>query len=269
MDLKCLSAGLTIMKLNMNDENMNDENMKYAVVIPARYESSRFPGKPLVDICGKSMIQHVWERCCKAVELEKVYVATDDDRIEEVVKGFGGRVIRTSSDCLTGTDRLAESNLMLDCDFIINVQGDEPLINPDDITDMINNFIQGDGSVLNAMCRITEPKEFFSLTVPKVVCDESKNLLYMSRSGIPLTKNSEFKFGFKQVCIYAFSKQHLEFFYSKNNKSKLEEVEDIEILRFLESGYKVKMIEVESGSIAIDIPEDVGRVINILSKDVV
>lgn len=238
---------------------------KYAIVIPARYQSSRFPGKPLIDLCGKPMIQHVWERCCEAVPLEKVYIATDNEHIENTVKEFGGLVIRTSSDCLTGTDRLAEANLSLDCDFIINVQGDEPLINPEDINAVINTFINGNGSVVNAMCSITDEEEFHSLTVPKVVTDLSGNLLYMSRAGIPLSKDGEFKFGFKQVCIYAFSKEHLKFFFSKKKKTPLEQIEDIEILRFLESGYPVQMIEVNSGSIAVDIPEDVNRVIEAMN----
>ena len=191
----------------------------YAVVIPARYQSSRFPGKPLVDLYGKPMIQHVWERCCKAVGSEKVYIATDNDQIEQVVKKFGGSVIRTSSKCLTGTDRIAEANLVLNCDFIINVQGDEPLINPADINTVVDAFINGDGSVVNAMCEISDEQEFRSLTVPKVVFDQSGKLLYMSRSAIPLTKSGEFKFGFKQVCIYAFSKKHLDFFFSQQQKT--------------------------------------------------
>lgn len=243
---------------------MNKQN--FAVVIPARYQSSRFPGKPLVDLCGKPMIQHVWERCCEAVGTEKVYVATDSDQIELAVKNFGGLVIRTSSDCLTGTDRLAEANLTLNCDFIINVQGDEPLISPDDINTVAQAYINGDGSVVNAMCEITDELEFRSFTVPKVVCDPSGKLLYMSRSAIPLTKSGEFKFAYKQVCIYAFSKEHLEFFLSQNKKTPLESVEDIEILRFLESKFNVQMIEVDSGSIAIDTPEDAERVISVLLK---
>ena len=237
---------------------MNEK--KFAVVIPARYQSSRFPGKPLVDLCGKPMIQHVWERCCEAVGAEKVYVATDSDQIESVVESFGGAVIRTSSDCLTGTDRLAEANRQLNCDFIINVQGDEPLISPADINTVAQAYLAGDGSVVNAMCKIIDEREFRSFTVPKVVCDQSNKLLYMSRSAIPLTKNNEFKFSYKQVCIYAFSKEHLEFFISHQSKTPLEEIEDIEILRFLESQYPVQMIEVDSGSMAVDIPEDVVRV---------
>jgi len=243
---------------------MNTKN--FAVVIPARYQSSRFPGKPLIDLCGKPMIQHVWERCCEAVGAKKVYVATDSDQIEIAVKHFGGSVIRTSSDCLTGTDRLAEANEILKCDFIINVQGDEPLICPDDINTVVNAYLTGDGSVVNAMCEITDIREFNANTVPKVVCDQSGKLLYMSRAGIPLTKEGDFTFAHKQVCIYAFSKDHLRFFLSHQQKTPLESVEDIEILRFLESNYTVKMVKVDSGSMAIDIPEDVERVVNALKK---
>ena len=244
---------------------MNKNN--YAVVIPARYQSSRFPGKPLIDLCGKPMIQHVWERCCEAVGSDKVYVATDSDQIETVVQKFGGTVLRTSSSCLTGTDRLAQANQELNCDFIINVQGDEPLICPNDINTIVQAYLSGDGSVVNAMCKITDEQEFRSFPIPKVVCDPSGKLLYMSRSSIPLTKSGEFRYAYKQVCIYAFSKEHLEFFISHQKKTPLEEVEDIEILRFLESQYPVQMIEVASGAIAIDVPEDVEKVIKVLQAN--
>lgn len=236
---------------------------KFAVVIPARYESSRFPGKPLVDICGKPMIQHVWERCCQAVGEEKVYIATDDSRIQNVVDGFGGQVVMTSPHCLTGTDRLAEANLRLDCDFIVNVQGDEPLINPDDINTVIHAFLKT-GNVTNAMCKITSEQEFRSLTVPKVTFSQSGKLLYMSRAGIPQTKAGAFHFGYKQVCIYAFSKEQLYFFYNKKVKTPHEEVEDIEILRFIEMDYRVDIVEVEAGSLAVDVPSDLERVINVM-----
>ncbi|HCE1501078.1 TPA: 3-deoxy-manno-octulosonate cytidylyltransferase [Vibrio parahaemolyticus] len=244
---------------------MNNEKT-FAVVIPARYESSRFPGKPLVDICGKPMIQHVWERCCLAAGQEKVYVATDDSRIQNVVESFGGQVVMTSSDCLTGTDRLAEANLQLNCDFIVNVQGDEPLINPDDINVVIEAFLKS-GNVTNAMCAITSEQEFRSFTVPKVTFSQSGKLLYMSRAGIPQTKTGEYQFGYKQVCIYAFSKSQLEFFYAQGNKSLNEEVEDIEILRFLDADYTVDMISVESGSLAVDIPEDLFKVRELMSHN--
>ena len=240
--------------------------MSFAVVIPARFESSRFPGKPLVDLCGKPMIQHVWERCCKAVGKEKVYVATDSKRIKNVVVGFGGQVVMTSSDCLTGTDRLAQANIKLDFDFVINVQGDEPLIKPEHIKKVISAFL-ATGNIINAMCRIKSEAEFRSVHIPKVAISEGRKLLYISRAGIPQTKTNEYVFGYKQVCIYAFSKQHLAYFLNKKVKSKYESVEDIEILRFLENDLTVEMVEVESGSLAIDIPEDVQRVIEYMDNE--
>lgn len=240
-------------------------NKAYAVVIPARFESSRFPGKPLVELCGKPMIQHVWEKCCAAVDKTDVYIATDDVRIKDVVLGFGGQVIMTSPTCLTGTDRLAEANQQLKKDFIINVQGDEPLIKPQDIIDVMEAF-KKTGCITNAMCKITTESEFRSLTVPKVTVTKSGKLLYISRAGIPQTKNGEFKFGYKQVCIYAFSKEHLVFFLNHPFKTKHENVEDIEILRFLESDFSINMVEVQSGSLAVDVPSDVDVVTNALKN---
>ncbi|MFT6834734.1 MAG: 3-deoxy-manno-octulosonate cytidylyltransferase (CMP-KDO synthetase) [Francisellaceae bacterium] len=238
--------------------------MKYAVVIPARYQSSRFPGKPLADILGKSMIQHVWERCCLAVDTNLVYIATDSDKIRDVAEDFGAQVIMTGSTCLTGTDRLAQANKQLNCDFIINVQGDEPLINPEDIKTVIYEYEKAPNTIINAMCRLKDEQEFRSFTVPKVVVSKSGSLLYMSRSPIPITKTDQFKFGYKQVCIYAFSKEHLEFFASHKKKTAVEVVEDIEILRFLENDIPVKMIEVESSSIAVDVPGDIKKVLTFL-----
>jgi 3-deoxy-manno-octulosonate cytidylyltransferase (CMP-KDO synthetase) len=234
---------------------------KFAVVIPARYQSSRFPGKPLVEICGKPMIQHVWERCCQAVGREKVFIATDDLRIEKSVVQFGGQVVMTSSECLTGTDRLAEANKELNFDFLINVQGDEPLVDPKHINLVVEQFLET-GNVTNAMCSITSEAEFRSLTVPKVTFSNSGKLLYMSRSGIPLTKTGKYKFGYKQICIYAFSKSQLEFFSNMKQKTRHEEIEDIEILRFIENDYVVDMVEVNSGSLAVDVESDVQKIIN-------
>ncbi len=238
--------------------------MKYAVVIPARYQSSRFPGKPLADICGKPMIQHVWEKCCAVVDASLVYVATDSDEIAQCVEGFGGQVVMTSSDCLTGTDRLAEANLQLNCDFLVNVQGDEPVIDPNNITKVIESFNET-GNITNAYSEIKSENEFLSLTVPKVVTTKGKQLLYMSRSPIPLTKGGKYVKAYKQICVYAFGREHLSFFSSHQDKTPLEEIEDIEILRFLESGLRIDMIEVESGSLAVDVPEDVERVVEYLN----
>lgn len=242
----------------------SNTSLSFAVVIPARYKSSRFPGKPLVSLNGLPMIQHVWERCCKAVSSGDVYVATDNEEIQKVCNSFGAQVIMTSENCLTGTDRLAEVNEKLDLDFLINVQGDEPLINPDDILSIIEAYRLNPGQVINAMCNISDTLEFQSLTVPKVVTSISGELLYMSRAPIPLGKSNKFNKAMKQVCIYAFSREHLNFFKSVDRKTPLEEIEDIEILRFLEHDINVKMIMVDEGSVAIDTPEDVSKVLALL-----
>jgi 3-deoxy-manno-octulosonate cytidylyltransferase (CMP-KDO synthetase) len=235
-------------------------SLSYGIIIPARYGSSRFPGKPLEDIYGKPMIMRVWERCCKAVDKDKVYIATDDVRIKEVSAAFGAQVVMTSIDCLTGTDRIAEANRLLGFDFVVNVQGDEPLINPDDIKKVIAEYINTQDSVINAFCKITKSENIFSLNLPKVVCSKSNKLLYISRAAIPIIKEGADNEVYKQVCIYAFSKEHLDFFSRSIEKSPLEKREDIEILRFLENDINVRMVEVGVGSIAVDTPEDLSRV---------
>jgi 3-deoxy-manno-octulosonate cytidylyltransferase (CMP-KDO synthetase) len=242
-------------------EVLMSSQLNYAVVIPARYQSSRFPGKPLVDILGKPMIQHVWERCVDAVGAELVYVATDSKEIQLAVEAFGGQVVMTSSECLTGTDRLAEANVTLKRDFLINVQGDEPLINPDDIVRVIKRYQDCPEQIVNAMAAIHSEEEFRSNSVPKVVASKSGRLMYMSRAAIPTTKELAFEGSFKQVCIYAFSAVHLAFFASSGEKTPIENLEDIEILRFLENDIPVQMVEVDSASIAVDFPEDVERVV--------
>lgn len=234
-------------------------SLSYAIVIPARYESSRFPGKPLADINGKPMIQHVWEKCIQAEDKGKIYIATDDSRIEDVVTGFGGQVIRTSTNCLTGTDRVAEANLTLKKDFIINVQGDEPMIKPGDILKVRDTYLEKQGCVVNAYTKI-KTEDVFSTTIPKVVVSKSGRLLYMSRAAIPLSKAGVAKDSYKQVCIYAFSGDHLKLFLNQRKKTPLENIEDIEILHFLENDIDVCMIEVTNNGMAVDTPEDLENV---------
>lgn len=231
------------------------------LIIPARYQSSRFPGKPLVNILGKPMIQHVWEKCVQAVKRESVYIATDNQKIKDITEGFGGNVVMTSSDCLTGTDRIAEANEILGFDIVINVQGDEPIINPSDIKKVLKAYQSTPGTIVNAMSEISDESEYYSLTVPKVVVSKSNRLLFMSRSPLPCSKANEFTKAYKQVCIYAFSRDHLNFFMSAKKKTALEDIEDIEILRFVENDIPVKMVNVSSGSIAVDVPADVVKVI--------
>ena len=234
---------------------------KYKIIIPARFESTRFPGKPLVDISGVPMIKRVWEKCIKVMPNEDVYIATDSKIILDFCTENSMNVVMTP-ECLTGSDRVYEASLRLEADIYINVQGDEPLIRPEDILKVVNFSKKSPNSVINAMCPISNTIDFYSSAIPKVVFNLKNDLLFMSRSAIPLTKKKTMVSAFKQVCIYAFPKEALKEFAKHGSKTPLESIEDIEILRFLEMGVPVKMIEVSSSSIAVDYPEDVKRVEN-------
>jgi 3-deoxy-manno-octulosonate cytidylyltransferase (CMP-KDO synthetase) len=229
----------------------------FAIIIPARYRSTRFPGKPLAEIAGKPMIQHVWERCMEAVDPGDVFVATDDDRIRKACEGFGASVLITSDDCLTGTDRVAEAAAQLDHSFIVNVQGDEPMVNAKDIWTVAEAFRRGDGSVVNAMAPIVDEREYWS---PK------GQLQYMSRAPIPANKAKAFEKARKQGCIYAFSREHLVLFSAATEKGPLESIEDIEILRFIEMGIGVSLVELASTRMAVDTPEDLQQVVRAFSS---
>lgn len=248
------------------DYSMQEKN-KAAVVIPARYESTRYPGKPLVKLLGKPMIIWVAELSAKAVGKENVYIATDDVRIKVAVESVGYNVVMTGP-ALTGTDRLAEAVLHIDADIIINVQGDEPLADPEDIKRIISAKQQFPSMIINGFSYLNENENPHNVNIPKVITTEENNLVYMSRLPVPGFKDSKnipdsYK---KQVCIYAFSKPELKLFREFGRKSKLEQSEDIEILRFLEFGMPIKMIETKPGSYAVDAPEDVAIVEAELAK---
>ncbi len=234
---------------------------EYILIIPARYASTRLPGKPLIDIAGKPMIQRVYEQCLKAVSKEKIYVATDDQRIYNAVLEFGGQSIMTSLDCLTGTDRVAEVAKQIPAEFYINVQGDEPLFNPEDIQRCIAACRAHPGEVVNGFAAIDREEDYFSRSVPKVVFRMDKRLLYMSRAAIPGNKNGEFALAYRQICTYGFPLCALLAFTERKEKTAFEDQEDIEILRFLEIGYEVRMVEMSADSIPVDHPEDVQFVI--------
>ncbi|MBT6672751.1 MAG: 3-deoxy-manno-octulosonate cytidylyltransferase [Lentimicrobiaceae bacterium] len=238
--------------------------MKTIIVIPARYQSSRLPGKPLIDICGQSMIKRTYDRCCLALDSKYVFVATDDDRIFDHCQKVGIKVIMTSKSCETGTDRIYEASKQIVADIYINVQGDEPIINPEDIKMVINASKNNPDKVINAMCPINE-LDFNNPNIPKIVTRLDNRLLYSSRVGIPTTKELSFISGHKQICIYAFPKQSLIDFSSIDNKTPLEELEDIEIIRFLELGYEVQMVEVSGTSLAVDVPSDIKKVERIIN----
>lgn len=238
------------------------------VIIPARFSSSRFPGKPLVNLLGKPMVLWVAELSAKAVGIENVYVATEDDRISKTVISSGYQAIMTTDDCLTGTDRLAQAAEQVDADIYINVQGDEPLVNPEDIKKAALLKSADMETIYNGYCDISTDEDPESVNIPKVVTTETDELVYMSRKALPGFKDDKYApvHYKKQVCIYAFTKQELLSFKLFGRKSILEQSEDIEILRFLEMGKRIKMFKTLPGSLAVDIPEDVAPIEDALKK---
>ena len=245
---------------------MKAEN--FAIIIPARYQSTRLPGKPLVDICGIPMIKRVWDRCCLAVNADKIYIATENQKIFDYCSTFTKNVLMTESSCKTGTDRVYEAcSKIKGIDFVVNVQGDEPVINPNEIIQIIEEYKQNPGKIINGMAAISLADEYYSLTIPKVVFRQDKRLLYMSRAAIPSNKFDKFVKAWKQICIYAFPIEALRDFSALKEKTLFEQEEDIEILRFLELGYDVMMKEVKGKSIAVDTPADVIKVSEMLLKN--
>ena len=232
--------------------------MKACVVIPARFNSSRFPGKPIVKLNDKEMILWVAENCAKAVDRKNVYIATDDIRISKIVLKNGFQVIETPSNLLTGTDRVAEASKNLNYEIFVNVQGDEPLIDYKDILKAIDLKIKYPKSIINSYCEIEENENPDNRNIPKVAITEMNDLIYISRSIIPQSKKYISSYVFKkQVCIYAYSRSDLRKFLSFGRKSETEKIEDIEILRFFELGLNIKMFKASKSSLAVDIPEDV------------
>lgn len=241
--------------------------MRIIAVIPARYESSRFQGKPLAEICGKLMIERVYNQAKKVKEFNEVYVATDDQRIFDACKDRDIKVIMTSTSHRTGTDRIGEVAEKIPADLYVNIQGDEPLIEPDTIRTAILPYIENphsDIQVTNLMTKIKDPVDLINFTVPKVIASKDGRGIYLTRSAAPYPKGNIDAIYYKQVCVYGFTPKALKFYcdYGKEfGKAKIEAIEDIEILRFIENGYRVHYIEVESETVAVDTPNDLKRVI--------
>ena len=233
--------------------------MKYIVVIPARYKSKRLPGKPLAKIGGLPMIVRTYNQCKKIVKKDQIIVATDSVKIKKVCDEYKINSLITSSKCLTGTDRVAEVAKKINCSFYINVQGDEPFFNPYDLKKLINIAKKNPNEIINGYAEIKDKKLFFSSSIPKVVFDKNGYLLYMSRGPIPSNKKFEFKKAWRQICAYSFPKKTLIKFAKIKNKTPMESFEDIEILRFLELGFKVKMIKMSNKSLAVDNNDDLEK----------
>ena len=238
---------------------------KTVIIVPARYGSSRYKGKPLVKILGRELVLRVADICAKTVGKKNLYIATDSKKIEKKVREENYNSIMTSSKCLTGTDRVAEASKKLNAKIFINVQGDEPLISPKDIRAVIKAKKKFPHHVICGYDKIHKFQEPENLNLPKVVVNSKKELIYISRSLIPGSKKTiKNKSYFKQVCIYAFNKKELNSFFSLKKKSEIEEMEDIEILRFFDLGVKIKMIKLNSNSVAVDEIGDVKKAEKIL-----
>ena len=235
--------------------------MKILCVIPARYASTRLPGKPLRDIAGKPMICRVYDRAAQARSLSGVVVATDDERILQTVEKHGGRAMMTAKDHPTGTDRLAEvASAYSDVDLIINVQGDEPLIEPD-LIDELGRAFETDAELQMAtvMTPITEEAEQKNPNNVKVVTDKNGYALYFSRSLLPYPRNVVGTPVYKHIGIYAYRREFL-LAYAKMKPTPLERAESLEQLRALENGYRIKCIETTARFVGVDTPEDLAKV---------
>lgn len=247
--------------------------MKAAAIIPARYASTRLPGKPLVDIAGKSMIQRVYERVQQCAALQEVWVATDDARIEAHVEQFGGKVMQTSSEHKSGTDRCAElaAGLSGDIGWIVNVQGDEPLIDPRQIQLLLHVLKRPETRIATLVKAINDPSTLFDPNSPKVVLNQAQQALYFSRHPIPCFRdlkpadwlaNHTY---FQHIGIYGFERQTLADLTALP-PSALELAEGLEQLRWLEQGYAISAGITELESIAVDTPEDLQKVRSLLQS---
>lgn len=234
--------------------------MKAVAVIPARYGSTRLPGKPLLDICGKPLIQRVWEVVARAHGLDEIIVATDDERIVQVVRDFGGRAVMTSSDCQSGSDRVREVAKTVDADVYVNVQGDEPLLEPLAIEKLLEGFAQDSSVQVATLCSSISKEEAQSPNQVKVVCDHAGNALYFSRAPLPFVREANETVDYLgHIGIYAYRREALWSFTSLP-VSPLEQAEKLEQLRFLQAGMPIRVIGVPKMGIGVDTQEDLERV---------
>ncbi len=243
--------------------------MKAVAIIPARMAATRFPRKPVKEILGLPMIEHVRRRVAMCTSLSQVVVATCDTEIREVVEKNGGKVIMTSKVHERCTDRIAEAALKLDADLIINVQGDEPLVMPEMIDALIKPFYNDEAlPSVNLVTRIVDKEEFEDPNAPKVVANRAGDLLYISREPIPSKKkfDSDDYVKLKQLGLIAFRSGFLQTF-TRLEPTPLEIIESVDMMRAIEHGYRVKIVEVKGKMIGVDIPEDIKRVEKALAAD--
>jgi 3-deoxy-D-manno-octulosonate cytidylyltransferase len=240
--------------------------MKIAAIIPARYNSTRFMGKPLVKIAGIPMIQRVYNQAAKCSEFSDVIVATDDHRIAETVQKFGGCVVMTSAQHSSGTERLWEVLKNSDFDAAVNVQGDEPIISEKLLSQLCIELKTGANPVVTAFYYNTSYQDYLSRNVVKVVMDSSFHALYFSRASIPSTEEAEFSGFYHHIGLYGYLKEAVRSFI-EFSPSQLEKTEKLEQLRFLENRIPIKVIQSRYRALGVDVPEDVQRIEKILKEE--
>jgi 3-deoxy-manno-octulosonate cytidylyltransferase (CMP-KDO synthetase) len=230
-------------------------------VIPARFASSRFPGKVLAQISSKSVLQHVYERASLARYLTATIIATDDERIYQAARGFGARVVMTRADHVSGTDRVAEAASAENAELVVNIQGDEPLIDPAAIDAAILPLAHDPEIVMGTLKKaIEDPREITDANVVKVVTDRNGDAIYFSRCPIPYRREQATPgIHFKHIGLYVYRRDFL-LGYSALPMGPLEQAERLEQLRALENGYRIRVVETECESLGVDTPEDLERV---------
>jgi 3-deoxy-manno-octulosonate cytidylyltransferase (CMP-KDO synthetase) len=249
--------------------NPSQTHKHTVAVIPARYASTRIPGKALADIGGYPMIEHVHRRAAAARNVDAVIVATDDERIAETVRRFGGDVRMTKRSHQTGTDRLAEVAADLDCDLIVNVQGDEPLIEPESIDEAIEPFKTDAVLSMSTIChRLTNAEDALDSNVVKVVTNRQGFALYFSRAPVPFRRGPQLEGAgpYKHIGLYVYRREFLTHVASLE-PTPLERSESLEQLRVLEHGFSIKVVQTRHDSIGVDTPADLERVRRLLTVE--
>jgi len=245
--------------------------MKIIGVIPARFASQRFEGKVLADLLGKPVVQHVWERAKQSKLLDDLIIACDDERIERRAKEFGAKVILTSKDHVSGSDRLTEVVAALDVQVVVNIQGDEPLIHYSMIDDLARALtLEPICPMATLIKRIDNEEELRNPNVVKVVIDRDKFALYFSRATIPFNRDRiplEEAVYYKHLGLYAYTKDFL-FTFKSLTKSRLEKTEQLEQLRVLEAGYRIKTVETQRNTVGVDTREDLLKAMEFLKKEI-
>jgi len=238
-------------------------------VIPARFSSTRFPGKVLALIAGKTMLQHVYERAARSTYLTSILIATDDDRVYSAAKNFGARVRMTRSDHLSGTDRVAEAASAVDAEIIVNIQGDEPLIDPAAIDAAILPMVHEPELVMGTLKkRIEDAREITDPNVVKVVTNHAGDAIYFSRCAIPFEREKSVNTPyFKHIGLYVYQRDFL-LAYSALPVGPLEAAERLEQLRALENGLRIRVVETEYESLGVDTPEDLERVTRLFDASI-